>query len=203
MSGEMRSDPTMFEQAIQGRLVALEVENRRLRRLTVLLTFGIVGAIALSVGAAVMARSVTSNGIVTARQYELRDELGAVRGTWQVAEDGTASFTLNDRNGIERARMRLLDDGAPGIALSDAKGRSRVVLSLLADLTGTLTFADGEGNARTVLGLAEDGSSTLVFVDPFGQTRTGLGVDHGGEPSFTMIESSRTTESRDTTAGDR
>jgi hypothetical protein len=204
MNNDARADLSMLEQALNGRMVVLEMENQRLRRTTMLLTFGLIGAIALSVAAAVMSRAAATRETMAANGFELRDAAGALRGRWGFDDQGGAVFALNDRNGIERARLRVLDDGAPGITLSDARGRSRIVLSLLADLTGTLAFADGDGNGRTVLGLGSDGSSTLVFVDEFGQTRAGLGIDDGGDPAFTMIESRRTpTAPGDTSSNDR
>ena len=192
----------MLEQALNGRMVALEMENRRLRRTTMLLTFGLIGAIVLAIGSAVMSGAAAAREVVAANGFELHDAAGAVRGRWAIDGEGSAMFALNDRNGIERARIRVLADGAPGIALSDARGRSRVVLSLLADMTGTLAFADDDGNGRTVLGLGPDGSSTLVFVDEVGQTRAGLGIDGGGDPSFTMIETRTRATSSDTTSSD-
>lgn len=200
---DTRAQFSMLEQAINGRMVALETENHRLRRTTMLLTFGLIGAIVLAIGAAVMSRAAVTRDVLVANGFELHDDAGAVRARWSVDEEGGATFALNDRNGIERARIRVLGDGAPGIALSDARGRSRVVLSLLADLTGTLAFADGDGNGRTVLGLGADGSSTLVFVDEVGQTRAGLGLDAGGEPAFTMIEARTRAANPDTTSTDR
>jgi hypothetical protein len=202
MTNDTRAQFSMLEQALNGRMVALEMENQRLRRTTMMLMFGLIGAITLAIAAAVMSRSAIGRDVVAANGFELHDEAGAVRARWSVEAEGGAVFALNDRNGIERARIRVLADGAPGISLSDARGRSRVVLSLLADLTGTLAFADADGNGRTVLGLGADGSSTLVFVDEVGQTRAGLGINEIGDPSFTMIEA-RTRAAGDTTSTDR
>ncbi len=204
MNNDARAEFSMLEQALNGRMAAIEAENQRLRRTTMLLTFGLIGAIALAIAAAVISRAAVTREIMVANGFELRDEAGALRARWGVDEEGGTVFALNDRNAIERARIRVLDDGAPGFALSDARGRSRVVLSLLADLTATVAFADENGNGRTVLGLGPDGSSTLVFVDEFGQTRAGLGIDEGGEPAFTMIETRRTQAApADTSSNDR
>lgn len=182
-------DRRRHEEALHLRINELEHETERLRRLSVLLLVGTVGAVGLGLAGVALSRAEASRSIVSAQGVLLKDGAGVVRGSWRILEDGSTSLALNDRNGIGRAKLTVLDNGAPGISLTDNRGRSRVVLSLLPDMTSTLAFADDDGNTRSVIGLGADGSATIAFVDVFGATRAGFGIDPSGEPVFSMVDS--------------
>ena len=196
-------DRQRHEEALHLRINELENESHRLRRLTVLLGIGTVGAIALAIAGVTMARTQADRTTLSAREIVLHDGAGVVRGHWNVDAQGTTSLTLNDRNGVGRARLTVFDNGAPGIALTDNRGRPRVILSLEPDLTGTLVFAGEDGEMRSVFGLGADGSATIAFVDADGSTRASFGLDAAGEPGFTMIESGEGSEARDTGSNQR
>lgn len=181
-------DRQRLEEALHLRIGQLEDETNRLRRLTLLLGVGMLGAIALAIAGVSMSRAQAGRSTITASEFVLQDGAGVTRGGWQIREDGSTTLTLNDRNGIGRAKLTVLDGGAPGISLTDGRGRSRVVLSLLPDMTSTLAFADEQGNARTVLGFGADGTATLAFADALGLTRASLGVDAEGVPAFTIVD---------------
>ncbi len=188
-------DRRRHEEALHLRINELEHETQRLRRLTLLLGVGTIGAVALAIAGLSLAGAQADREGIETGSIVLRDATGIARGEWRIDDNGRTTLTLNDRNGIGRTRLTVFENGAPGIALADARGRPRALLSLEPDMTGTLAFADDEGRTRSVFGLAADGSASLAFVDPYGSTRAGFGVDIDGEPIFTMVESDSGGES--------
>jgi len=189
------SDPTTAqlraEAAIVHRLDYLERDNRRLRRYGI--TMLIVLAAFLGVGASLLYFSGAyglpgSPQMVAARQFQLRDASGTIRGTWGTAEDGSVRLVLRDDRGRQRIRLSLLEDGSAGLTFADTADRKLAVLGLLPDHTTTLALTDPAGVPRMVLGVAANGSSNLVFADHSGTTRAGLGVDSRGVGTFTLAD---------------
>ncbi|MBA3259643.1 MAG: hypothetical protein H0T68_09280 [Gemmatimonadales bacterium] len=173
------------------RLEQLERENRRLRRYGTMMLMGI--AVILGLGAALIFFSGRfglpgSAQVVVARQFEVRDIDGRVRGVWGAAEDGSVRLAFNDVGGRQRVRVSLLADGSAGLSFADSADRKLAVLGLLPDNTTTLALTDPAGIPRVVLGVAPNGSSNLVFADRLGTTRAGLGVDVRGLGTFTLAE---------------
>lgn len=191
---------TQMGEALVARMVRLERKTRTLARLSTILGFGVLASLALALASLSSAGFFSGDRTLTAQRVLLRDATGFVRGTWQIAEDGSTQLQLQDRNGIARVKLSVLDTGDPGVALSDPKGRTRIVLGLLPGEGGTLAFADESGNTRAVLGMGADDATTLVFVDAFGTTRAGLGVSGDGDPSFTLYEDARSAPVRQDTA---
>jgi hypothetical protein len=179
------------EAAIVHRLEDLERDNRRLRRYGI--TMLVVLAAFLGVGASLLYFSGAyglpgSPQMVSARQFQLRDARGTIRGTWGTAEDGSVRLVLRDDRGRQRIRLSLLEDGSAGLTFADTADRKLAVLGLLPDHTTTLALTDPAGVPRVVLGVAANGSSNLVFADAAGATRAGLGVDTRGLGTFTLAE---------------
>jgi len=195
-------DPNRMEESLHLRISHLEREGRRMRTLNTLMGVGMVGAVALSIAASTMARAAVSRQVLTARELQLKDIQGIVRGMWRILDDGTTSLVLNDVNAIARLKLTVLDNGGAGLSFTDGHGRSRVVLSLLPDMTGTLAFADEAGATRAVMGLTPDGSASAAFVDEFGNTRSAVGVQSDGSPLLTLNDD-RTREPPDTTGSKR
>lgn len=175
--------------ALVARMARLEMQNATVRRINIILMFGMVAALAASI-LALRASSVFGGGerVLVGSGIVLHDANGVTRGRWEIGDEGTSVLQLHDRNSVPRLKLSVLDTGDPGVALTDARGRTRIVLGLLPGQGGTLAFADDAGNTRVVLGVAPDESSTLVFVDELGQTRAGLGVSGSGRASLTLYD---------------
>jgi hypothetical protein len=181
-----------LERGLMTRIQDLERETRRYRRLWMATVIGF--AIILGLGAALV--MVTGRhglpgqvaDVIEARQFQIRDAEGTVRGAWGIAPDGALRLTLLAPNSKAAVTMTVLKGGAPGLTFSDTSGRARGVLALLPDETLSLTFADRSGMTRSVLGLNPEGSATLVFADRTGITRAGLGVDSRGSGTFTLMD---------------
>jgi hypothetical protein len=174
------------------RLEEVERENRRLRRLSVLILIGVGILLGLTTAVMVVAARHGMPGMVPqlaeARKYLLRDPEGRVRGTWGINEEGAAQLILQDSTGRGRLRMSVLPDGSSGLAFVDSANHTRLVVGLLPDESANIVLADKGGRTRTVLGIAPNGSATLVFADRGGATRAGLGVDPNGFGTFNLIE---------------
>jgi len=192
-----------LERGMTIRTLELERENRRLRRLwmgtlvSVALLLGL--ATALVIVAARHGLPGTVADVVEAREFLLRDQSGAVRGSWATADDGSMRLLLQTPGSKAGLSLSVLKGGASGITVRDSAGRSRAVLGLLPDQTVSLLFADENGTTRTVLSLVRGGSSTLVFADRSGTAKTGMGVDARGQTTMTTTEppESRVTPSED------
>jgi len=180
-----------LERGMTIRTQELERENRRLRRLwmgtlvSVALLLGL--ATALVIVAARHGLPGTVADVVEARQFLLRDQSGAVRGSWTAAADGSMRLLLQAPGSKAGLSLSVLGGGASGITVRDSAGRSRAVLGLLPDQTVSLLLADENGTTRTVLSLVR-GASTLVFADRSGTAKTGMGVDARGQSTMTMSE---------------
>jgi hypothetical protein len=176
----------------EQRIDELERQYRRLRRLTTSIVIGV--AVLLGLGAAIIMVSArygmpgTVAKIVSARQFVLRGEDGAVRGMWGTEEDGTLRLMLQDARGRARAKLSLFTDGSSGFTFSDSVGQPRMVFALLPDETASIVLADARGKTRSVLGISAGGNPTLVFADKDGATRAGLGVDGRGVGTFTLVD---------------
>ncbi|HSM37495.1 MAG TPA: hypothetical protein VK837_13920 [Longimicrobiales bacterium] len=181
-----------FEDIVVDRLKRVERSNRRLH----LMGGVILILLVLALGAAAFYFfQLRSGGMpawaastVTAREFQLSDASGAVRGVWRAEDDGSARLSLMDTDGNVRIRLSVLDQGgSPGIAFLDQEGAQRIVLAHLPDVSN-LAFADEDGRARAVLGVAADRSATLGFADRRGLTRALIGVDRFGDPDLAVME---------------
>lgn len=181
-----------LEQGLSIRIEELARENRRLRRLWM----GTVVSGALLLGLATALVIVSANhglpgtvaNVVEAREFLLRDENGAIRGSWASGEKGSIRLQLKAPTSRAGLSLAVLEGGASGITVRDSAGRSRAVLGLLPDQTISLLLADENGTTRTVLSLVPGGSSTLVFADPSGSAKVGMGVDSRGQSTLTLPE---------------
>lgn len=127
--------------------------------------------------------------VVSASQFVLRDSNGRDRGSWSVAEDGTARLTLFDQEGQDRMNLTVLPSGFPGMSFANQDGERRVVLGILPDETSNLVFADGKGVPRAVLGLSRAQSANLLLADQDGVSRIGLALDGAGNGSMLLPDS--------------
>ncbi len=182
-----------FEDVVVARLKRVERSNRRLHLMGSLILILLVLALGAAFFYFVQLRTggmpAWAATTVTAREFQLADANGTVRGMWRAGgEEGAARLSLLDSEGNVRMRLSVLDQGgSPGVAFLDQDGNQRIVLAHLPDVSN-LVFADEDGSTRSVLGVAEDRSSTLVFADRRGLTRAGIGVDRFGEPQLAIME---------------
>ncbi|CAN5119386.1 hypothetical protein BH20GEM2_BH20GEM2_20410 [soil metagenome] len=180
------------EAVLMRRVEHVERENRRLKRLGLVMAAGLAVALLVSLGLLMVGLSNGFPGsgaaVINARSFILRDDAGLARATLELTDEGQVRMGMRDRDGRERVRLGLLQDGSPGLTLSDREGRPRVVLGVLPDQTTNLVFADEAGRSRAVLGLTQDQAATLVFADRGGETRVGVGVDSQGQGGVTLYE---------------
>lgn len=174
------------------RLEAVERDNRRLRRLGVMMLVGVGILLGLTTAIMVVASRHGMPGMVPqvteARKFLLRDPQGRIRGVWGTNEEGAAQLILQDTVGRGRLRVTVLPDGSSGVAFVDSVNHTRIVLGILPDESANIALADPGGKTRTVLGIAPNGSATLVFADRGGSTKAGIGVDARGFGTLNLIE---------------
>ena len=174
------------------RLEAVERDNRRLRRLGVMMLIGVGILLGLTTAIMVVASRHGLPGTVPqvseARKFLLRDRDGQVRGAWGTNEEGAAQLLLQDRSGRTRVRITVRPDGASGLAFVDSVNNSRIVVGVLPDESANIVLADPGGKTRAVLGISPTGATTLVFADRGGVTRAGIGVDTRGGGTLNLVE---------------
>ncbi|MFL5462041.1 MAG: hypothetical protein ACJ8A6_03285 [Gemmatimonadales bacterium] len=187
-----------LERMLTVRIEEQARENRRLRRLWM----GTVVTGALLLGLATALVIVTARhglpgsvpDLIETRQLILRDQNGAIRGTWSTGDKGSVRLQLLSPGSKAGLSLAVLEGGASGITVRDSAGRSRAVLGLLPDQTVSMLFADENGTTRTVLSLVRGGASTLVFADRSGSAKVGMGVDAKGQSTLTLPDAERQAE---------
>jgi hypothetical protein len=200
---EVPTDPVRrqmheLERGLSIRIDELARENRRLRRLW--MGTVVTGALLLGLATALVIVSArhglpgTVADVIEARQFLVRDQSGAIRGTWGSSKDGALRLSLQPAGSKGGLSLSSLADGASGITVRDSAGRSRAVLGLLPDQTVSMLFADENGTTRTVLSLVRGGASTLVFADRSGDAKVGMGVDARGQSTMTLPDAERQAE---------
>ena len=181
-----------LERGLSIRIEELARENRRLRRLW--MGTVVSGALLLGLATALVIVSArhglpgSAADVVEAREFQLRDGKGAIRGTWGTTDNGSMRLQLQAPGSKAGLSLAALADGASGITVRDSAGHSRAVIGLLPDQTVSMLFADENGTTRTVLSLVRGGSSTLVFADRSGSAKVGMGVDARGQSTLTLPE---------------
>ena len=181
-----------LERGLNIRIEEQARENRRLRRLW--MGTVVSGALLLGLATALVIVSARHGlpgavaDVIEARQFLLRDQSGAIRGSWATGDKGSIRLQLQAPGSKAGLSLAVLEGGASGITVRDSAGRSRAVLGLLPDQTVSLLFADENGTTRTVLSLVRGGSSTLVFADRSGSAKVGVGVDSKGQSTLTLPE---------------
>lgn len=101
------NEPTL--DVLTKRIDRLERENRRLKRVGVVVLVGL---------AAIGLMGQAAGRTVEAERFVLRDASGKARGAWGVAGGGTALFLL-DQDGKHRVELSLGSDGSPSFVLRD------------------------------------------------------------------------------------
>ncbi|MBA2556854.1 MAG: hypothetical protein H0V12_05840, partial [Chloroflexi bacterium] len=183
--------PAPSDNAIAARLEAVERDNRRLRRLGLMMIVGVGVLLGLTSAIMVVASRHGMPGMVPqvaeAKKFLLRDRDGRIRGAWGTNEDGAAQLLLQDNAGRARLRFTVLEDGSSGLAFVDSVNNARIVVGILPDESANIVLAEPGGKTRAVLGVAPNGSTTLVFADRGGATKAGIGVDTRGLGTLNVV----------------
>ncbi|MBV6506222.1 MAG: hypothetical protein ILNGONEN_01794 [Syntrophorhabdaceae bacterium] len=94
-------------------------------------------------------------------------------------------FRLIDENGALRARLGIDKDGSPSLQFINKKGKSPITLGLLQDKSPCLWFYDENDRPYVKLRLVNDNMPNLEFLDKNGYERIALSVDNiDGSPSL-------------------
>lgn len=184
--------PSGPAEAVHRRFEALERDNRRLRRLGLIMLVGVAVLLGLTSAIMVVAARHGMPGMVPeiseSRKYLLRDRTGTIRAALGTNEDGTVQLVLSDTSGQSRLRLSVLADGSSGVAFVDSANSARVVVGVLPDESANLVLADPGGKTRVVLGLTPNGAATLVFADRGGVSKAGIGIDTRGLGTLNLVE---------------
>jgi hypothetical protein len=178
--------------AMARRIEAIERDNRRLRRLSLMMLMGVAVLLGLTTAVMVVAARHGMPGMVPqvleAKKFLLRDTDGRIRGAWGTNGDGSVQMLLQDEVGRTRLRFSVLPDGSSGLAFVDSANHSRIVVGVLPDESANIVIADEGGKTRAVFGVAPNGATTLVFADRGGTTKAGIGVDSRGLGTLNLVE---------------
>lgn len=125
----------MNDSTMNDRMLALETQNRRIKRL--LLGFVIVlGSVPLLAFALKNEPTDAHYRIVYASKFALKDpRTGVVRAelSHQTMEGGWAGITLWDNDGHPRAEFKLWEDGSTRLSMMDAQVKELSRLSVSKD----------------------------------------------------------------------
>jgi len=173
------------------RLEAVERDNRRLRRLGLMMLIGVGVLLGLTTAIIVVASRHGLPGTVPqvaeAKKFLLRDREGRIRGAWGTNEEGAAQLLLQDGKGRTRVRITVQPDGGSGLAFVDSVNNSRIVVGVLPDESANIVLADPGGKTRAVLGISPTGATTMDFADRGGVTKAGIGVDTRGLGTLNLV----------------
>ncbi len=145
------------------RLQRLEKQNRRLMVAMTLL--GVLVVALLSLGAAPNLDPVAD--VVAARQFELIDTEGNLRGLFTVDEEGSTKFLLGDDQGWTRASIRIVDGGVT-LQLFDENALSCAELCVDDESSAKLLLStpmEESIETRAALGVLPEGLGYLRLYD--------------------------------------
>jgi hypothetical protein len=158
---------------MSGRIVGLEAEVRRLRRLVAI---PIIATLILG-GYAGFSRARAGRALVVG-SVEIRDNEGRLRGSLGLDRYGLPGLRLYDHRGSEQVVLEIPSDDASGLFFLD-RGALRVAIESSIEGSASLRLLNQEQKIRASLDLAPDGTSELILADSIGEKR--LGVRPEGE----------------------
>jgi hypothetical protein len=147
---------------INGRLEALETENRRLRW-----TLGVVAAVVF-----VSAGLLVANRPSTKREVDLR------------------KVVFRDDQGRVRAKLGLGLDGLPGLFFYDDHGNEQVALNIPSDGNSTLQFAD-RGSPRLTIETTYEGASRVKLLDKAQKAEAGVIMNADSSTAVVLTDGKR------------
>jgi hypothetical protein len=102
-------------------------------------------------------------------------------------------FQLVDEKGAIRAALSM-SMGGPGIILFDKAGKFRAVLSLATkEDSPVLSLADAEGHHRATLALRVNGEPYLALLDKAGKVRMSFTLDRERGPRIALLDNNEQT----------
>lgn len=148
-------------------------------------------------------------GIVTAREFRVVGQDGAIRATLGTQEDGAASLRLLDKAGKPRAVVSLsasnnasmifydadamihaqfvaIQNGGSGLTLHDRAGKPRLVMTLPPNGSPNLAMNDKDGKSRVRMSMLPDSSASLLIGDPDGKGALGIVSLPDGKAGLTV-----------------
>ena len=178
-------------QNIQIRLEKLEKENRRLKRVGLLVGLAVFSLV-------ILGSTSFRNSIVEAKGLSIRDANGK-RRVW-IGQNGTGGVGINfidshgkisssigvnkdKKTGSEDAYLRLFDKNKAGRAILDITNKSNNPILIMKYKSGAL-----------ILGELDDGTiknSGIWFYDSDNKLRTNLGLKENGVPILSLGDGSR------------
>jgi len=161
-------------ECLTRRLSRLERENRRLKRVGVLL---VVGAAA----AALMGQAPPTPSTVESQRFVVKDATGQPRAVLGATADGSI-FELYDKDGERRVAMGIATDGSATLSLATKGDKGGVWISARPYGWSNLQVFDRAGTSRLATGVAADGAALLLINDSGGTTRAGLGIAADDHP---------------------
>lgn len=165
----------MTDDRLRERLDRLERDNRRLKRVGVVI--GVLLMAALGMG------QTPGKRVITANEFVLIDGKGEHRMVLAVKEEQPA-FALYDGHGQRRALLTLDKDGRPAFALADANGEARLSLGLRHGGEPRLSLLDATGHLQLGLGMVI-GEPHFWMCDADREVRVRLLLS-AGKPELTM-----------------
>lgn len=107
--------------------------------------------------------------VVTAQEFRLEDEKGALRGEWRVqGGNSEPRLALYGHDGQARVTVTVTLDGQPSLAFVDAQGRRRILLQA-GEQGSQVALLDAEGRPRAALEVPLSGAGTIWFKDQKGR----------------------------------
>ena len=107
--------------------------------------------------------AVSSNGVVTAREFRLVDEGGNVRATVSLDAAGDSGVKLYNRDGALRAQIDTWKD-TPSVVLYDRQGQERTYLGMDRQSCLPLLSLHGDDASRAIsLGVSDNGPNSFTL----------------------------------------
>jgi len=148
--------------------------------------------------------------VIEAESFNLVDKDGAVRASFLLSPQGTASLVFNDKEGKSRMVLALPSDGRPSLLFFDKNSHMRMGIEMGLDGEPDIRLADKDGKGRLTVALDEgapfvelhgqdgksgvtlaeesDGTVGLRLLDRNEITRSGLFLLSDGEPRLSLFD---------------
>jgi hypothetical protein len=170
--------------ALAERVERLERENRRLKRI------GVVVLAAVAVTLAVGAKLADQPEFVEAtRGFHLRDKDGTLRASLTLEHEGEPGLFLytKDRD-LPAIALSLDSDGQRRLQFRDKTGKERIFLGPLADGHVGIVLEDGAENQRIKLSVPSQGGPNIQLMDEGRRSRFALAVNPDGDTGLVISD---------------
>jgi hypothetical protein len=125
-----------------------------------------------------MAAQPQSLASITARQFEMMDDKGNVRGRLSVSGEGIAQLGMYDELGVERATLAVTKDGSTMLAMSGDSGDPRLAMNLAThNGPAAVSLRDADGSVAAEM-INSGGKREILLADSHtGHARVSLALD--------------------------